>query len=67
MPNAKAVQPPIKQSPPSGVIGPRNLNLCGLSTRRYILPQNIVMPATSKLEARVFFGAATLARRRTPE
>jgi len=67
LPNANATHPPIKQSPPNGVTGPNALNLCGSSTRRYMLPLNIVIPATSKLAARVFFGATEVARRRTPE
>jgi hypothetical protein len=66
-PNAKATQPPIKHSPPSGVTGPKTLNLCGSRTRRYMLPLNIVMPATNNPDASVFFGATVLARRRTPE
>jgi hypothetical protein len=32
-----------------------------------MLPLNMVIPATNKLDARVFFGATALERRRTPE
>ena len=32
-----------------------------------MLPLNIVMPATNRLAASVFFGATELVRRRTPE
>jgi hypothetical protein len=54
LPNANAAQQPIKHSPPSGVTGPSILNLCGSSTSKYMLPLNIVMPAT-KSEAAILF------------
>jgi hypothetical protein len=66
-PKANATHPPIKHSPPKGVTGPNALNLCGSSTSKYMPPLNIVMPATNKLAASVFFGATALERRRTPE
>lgn len=66
-PTASATHPPIKQSPPSGVTGPMNLNRCGSSTSRYILPLNMVMPAVRSDMAMVFCGAATAARVRTAE
>jgi hypothetical protein len=65
--SANATQPPIKHSPPSGVIGPSILNLCGSSTSKYMLPLNIVMPATKSEAAILFLGATDVARRRTPE
>jgi hypothetical protein len=67
LPNANAAQPPIKHSPPSGVIGPSTLNLCGSSTSKYMLPLNIVIPATKSEAAILFLGATDVARRRTPE
>jgi hypothetical protein len=33
-PTANATQPPIKQRPPIGVTGPRNLNLAGSSVNK---------------------------------
>jgi hypothetical protein len=66
-PTASATHPPIKQSPPSGVTGPINLNRCGSSTSRYILPLNMVMPAVRSDIAMVFCGAATAASVRTAE
>ena len=65
--NANAAQPPIKHSPPSGVAGPSILNLCGSSTSKYMVPLNIVMPATKSEAAILFLGAMDVARRRTPE
>jgi hypothetical protein len=65
---ASATQPPIKHKPPIGVIGPINFpNLCGSSTSRYRLPENIVMPAVSRPIATVFCGAATEANVKTAE
>jgi len=64
---ASAPQPAIKHNPPSGVTGPRALNLCGSSTSRYIEPENIVIPAVKRPIASLFCGAATVVRRRTPE
>lgn len=34
LPNANATHPPMRQTPPSGVTGPMNLNLCGSRTRQ---------------------------------
>jgi hypothetical protein len=67
LPSASAAQPPIKHSPPSGVTSPNILNLCGSSTSKYMLPLNIVMPATKSEAAILFLGAIDVARRRTPE
>ncbi len=46
-PTANATHPPMRHSPPSGVTGPRALNLSGFSTRRYMEPLNIVIPAVN--------------------
>jgi hypothetical protein len=67
LPIANATQPPSRHSPPNGVIGPSTLNLCGSSTSKYMLPLNIVMPATKREEAILLLGATDVARRRTPE
>ena len=64
---ASATQPPIKHNPPSGVTGPRNLNLCGSRTSRYIDPENIVMPAVNRPIPIVFCGATTEVNVRTAE
>ena len=67
LPRANAAQPPIRHSPPNGVTGPSILNRCGSRTSRYMLPLNIVMPATKSEAAILFFGATLVARSRTPE
>jgi hypothetical protein len=64
---ASATHPPIKHSPPSGVTGPRNLKRCGSRTRRYIEPENMVMPAVNRPIASVFCGAMTDVKVRTHE
>lgn len=65
--NASAAQPPIKHSPPRGVTAPTILNLCGSNTSKYMLPLNIVIPATKSDAATLFLGATDVARSRTPE
>lgn len=45
LPKASANQPPMRHRPPNGVTGPRNLKRAGSSTRAYMLPENMVMPA----------------------
>lgn len=68
LPTPNATHPAIKQSPPTGVIGPAILpNRCGSRTRRYMLPENIVIPAVNNPAAMRFCGAAVVASRRTPE
>lgn len=64
---ASATHPPIKHTPPNGVTGPRNLNRCGSSTSRYILPLNMLMPAVKSDMASVFCGATTDAKVKTHE
>jgi hypothetical protein len=62
-----AIHPPIRQSPPMGVTGPSGLNLSGSSTRRYIDPLNIVMPARKSEGASLLRGKIAVERRVTPE
>jgi hypothetical protein len=64
---ASATHPPIKHNPPSGVTGPKNLNRWGSSTRAYIEPENMVIPAVKRPIARVFWGATTAVKVRTAE
>jgi hypothetical protein len=64
---ANATHPPIKHSPPSGVTGPKILNRCGSSTSRYMLPENMVIPAVKRPIASVFCGASTEVKVRTAE
>jgi len=59
---ANATHPPIKHKPPRGVTGPRNFHFAGSKVKRYMLPLNMVIPAVKRDVARVFWGAATLAR-----
>src|SRR5690242_58077 len=65
---ANASHPPTSASPPIGVTGPAyRPNLCGSSTSRYRLPENMVMPAVNKPMATALCGAATDAKVRTAE
>lgn len=65
---ASATHPPIKHNPPIGVIGPMIFpNLCGSSTSKYKLPENIVIPAVRSPMATVLCGAATDAKVNTAE
>jgi len=45
LPKANASQPPMRQRPPSGVTGPRNLKRAGSRTSAYMLKENMLMPA----------------------
>jgi len=64
---ASIIQPPIRHSPPIGVTGPRDLNFFGSSTSRYILPENMVIPAVKRPIASLFCGATAEVKVRTAE
>lgn len=64
---ASIIQPPIRHSPPIGVTGPTALYFFGSQTRRYMLPENIAIPAVKRLMASVFAGATTAVSARTAE
>lgn len=50
-----------------GVTGPRDLYFLASSTSRYMLPENMVMPAVKRAIAIVFPGATTEVMVRTTE
>jgi hypothetical protein len=64
---ASASQPAIRQAPPIGVTGPKDLYFLASNTRRYMLPENIVIPAVKSAIAIVFPGATTEVIVRTTE
>ncbi|PZD35645.1 hypothetical protein A1F96_00712 [Pyrenophora tritici-repentis] len=64
---ANMIQPPMRHSPPIGVTGPKDLNFFGSNTSRYILPENMVIPAVKRPIASLFCGATTEVKVRTAE